>query len=107
MDTSNKPDPQMPASPSAANGTPTDERPAGGETLARAAQGAHRAVDATVAKVAPIVDGVHDKVESVKGAVSTADEWIVAAREAIKANPFAAIAGAALIGAAYMSLKRR
>ncbi len=101
------------------------QRPAGGETLARAAQGAHRAVDATVEKVAPVVDAVHDKVESVKGAPQGAEdvasdvhdklaaakgqagEWIGAAREVIVQNPFAAIAGAFLLGAAYVAAKRR
>jgi len=101
------------------------QRPAGGETLARITQGAHQAVDATAAKVAPAVDAVHDKVEAAKGAAQgvkdaaanakdkvgaakdEAAEWVGAARDAIVQNPFAAIVGAFLIGAAYASLKRR
>ena len=94
---------------STADATPvaTPDRPAGGETLARVAQGAHQAVDATVAKVAPVVDGVHDKVESARSAVASTQEWVGAAREAIQARPFAAITGALLVGAAWMSLRKR
>ena len=101
------------------------QRPAGGETLARTAQGAHRAVDATVEKVAPVIDAVHDKLESARGAAQgakdaasdvqdqigaakdQAGEWIGAAREAIVQNPFGAIAGAFLLGAVYVATKRR
>ena len=101
------------------------ERPAGGELLARAAQGAHAAVDATVAKVAPVIDGVHDKVEAVRDAAGAArdaavngkqaisdrvdevGEWVGAARDAVRAHPFAAIAAALLVGAAYNSLTSR
>ena len=86
---------------------PAPDRPVGGATLARVAQGAHQAVDATVAKVAPVVDGVHDKVESARSAVASTQEWVGAARQAIQARPFAAIAGALLVGAAWMSLRKR
>ncbi len=102
-----------------------DTRPAGGETLARAANGAHRAVDATVAKVAPVVDAVHDKVVAVREvaqgvedtaarlqsnaeqAKDAAAAWLSAAREVVRAHPLAAVGGALLIGAAYMSLSSK
>jgi len=106
--------------------TPSTQRPAGGETLARVVQGAHAAVDGTAAKVAPVIDDVQAKVDGVKQAVSSArdtvangkqslhdgvdklvdtkDEWIGAARTAIREHPFAAVATALLIGAAYVSL---
>ena len=79
----------------------------------------------TVDNVAPVIDSVHDKVESAKGAAQgvkdaasdvqdqlgaakdQAGKWIGAARDAIVQNPFAAIAGAFLIGAVYASAKRR
>jgi ElaB/YqjD/DUF883 family membrane-anchored ribosome-binding protein len=109
MESTLKPVSQAPSQDGASSATPdaASQRPAGGETLARAAQGAHDAVDATVAKVAPLVDGVHDKVESARNAVTTGQEWVDAAREAIQSRPFAAVAGALLVGAAYMSLRRR
>jgi hypothetical protein len=116
--------PDSTQSPSSGNGasgaTPT--RPAGGETLARAAAGAHRAVDSTVERVAPVVDAVHDKVESAKASVQgarnqvyklrdeaqqaqdTAAAWIGAARDTVRGHPLAAMAGALLVGAAIVSL---
>lgn len=114
-------------SPQGLDAKPDSQRPAGGETLARAAAGAHHAVDAAVAKVAPVVDTVHDKVESVRGvaqgvkdkasdlgegALKAKDEigeWMVAARDAVRAHPFAAIGVALLLGVAYSSIgsKRR
>jgi len=119
-----KPSGPEPTSPS--NATSGAQRPAGGETLARVVQGAHAAVDGTAAKVAPVIDGVQAKVDSVKQAVDSAkdtvanskqslqdgvhkladtkDEWIDAARTAIREHPFAAVATALLIGAAYVSL---
>jgi hypothetical protein len=100
----------------------TPLRPAGGETLARAASGAHRAVDSTVEKVAPVIDAVHDKVESAKASVQgakdqanklrgdvqqardAAAEWIGAARDAVREHPLAAMAGAFLVGIAIVSV---
>ncbi|MET0383417.1 MAG: hypothetical protein ABW032_08345 [Burkholderiaceae bacterium] len=119
MDDTSKPNPQNSAVPA---GSPNTQRPAGGETLARAAQGAHAAVDATVGKVAPVIDGVHDKIESAKGAANAAKdtiangkqaiqsrvdevgEWISAARDAVRTHPLAALAAAIVVGAAYNSL---
>jgi len=103
----------------------TSLRPAGGETLARAAAGAHRAVDSTVEKVAPVVDAVHDRVESAKASVQgakdqvyklrddarqaqdAAAEWIGAARGAVREHPLAAMFGALLVGAAIVSVTSR
>jgi hypothetical protein len=66
----------------------------------RVVDGAHEAVDGVAAKVAPVVDGIGN-------AGQTKDEWIDAARDAIRTHPFAAIGAALLVGAAYASLKRR
>jgi ElaB/YqjD/DUF883 family membrane-anchored ribosome-binding protein len=123
---------QLASKPSAAEATPLPnstsgaQRPAGGETLARVVQGTHAAVDGAAAKVAPVIDGVQAKVDSVRQAVDSArdtvanskqslqdgvdklvdskDEWLGAARTAIRAHPFAAVATALLIGAAWASL---
>jgi hypothetical protein len=96
-------------------------RPPGGETLAHAAAAVHHAVDVTVEKVAPVVDGVHDKVESARASIheakvqaarlrddarqarDTTAEWIGAARDAVREHPLAAFAGALLLGAALGS----
>jgi ElaB/YqjD/DUF883 family membrane-anchored ribosome-binding protein len=79
-------------------------------------------VDAVVGRAASIVDAVHEKVAGMKsaadaakdaasdamdGASATAEEWLAAARDMVKANPLAAIGGALLIGAAWVSLTRR
>ena len=117
---------QLASQPSNSGATSGAQRPAGGETLARVVQGAHAAVDGTAAKVAPVIDGVQAKVDGVRHAVDSArdtvangqqslqdgvdklvdtkDEWIGAARTAIREHPFAAVATALLIGAAYVSL---
>jgi ElaB/YqjD/DUF883 family membrane-anchored ribosome-binding protein len=119
--------PSTPDAKPASTSTSGAQRPAGGETLARVVQGAHAAVDGTAAKVAPVIDGVQAKVDGVKQAVGSAkdtvangkqslqdgvdklvdtkDEWIVATRTAIREHPFAAIATALLVGAAYVSLR--
>lgn len=122
MENAANPTPTSPSTGQASNGASNSslgaQRPAGGETLARAAQGAHQAVDATVAKVAPVIDGVQERVDAAKGAAATAkdalanakdsaDEWLSAARDTVRAHPLAAIAGALLVGAAYNSLTSR
>ncbi len=117
---------QLAGKPSNSDAVPGTQRPAGGETLARVVHGAHAAVDGTAAKVAPVIDGVQARVDNVRQAVDSArdtvanskqslqdgvdklvdtkDEWIGAARTAIREHPFAAVATALLIGAAYVSL---
>jgi N-acetylglucosamine kinase-like BadF-type ATPase len=45
--------------------------------------------------------------ETLDKASAAVDEWLVAARDAIRANPLAAIGGALLVGAAYVSLTSR
>jgi hypothetical protein len=63
----------------------------------RVVDGAHDTVDGAAAKVAPVVDGIA-KVSD------TRSEWVGAARDVIREHPFTAIAGALLVGAAYISL---
>ena len=63
----------------------------------RVVDGAHDTVDGAAAKVAPVVDGIA-KVSD------TRSEWVGAARDVIREHPFTAIAGALLVGAAYVSL---
>ena len=63
----------------------------------RVVDGAHDTVDGAAAKVAPVVDGIA-KVSD------TRNEWVGAARDVIREHPFTAIAGALLVGAAYVSL---
>ncbi len=69
--------------------------------LKRATQGAHDAVDSVAATVTSAVDGVQGGVDKVG---DTRDEWIASARDAIREHPFAAMAGALLVGAAALSL---
>ena len=97
--------------PAASNGT----APAGANTgkpadaaapivdrlIKRAASSAHDAVDSVAAKVSSLTDGLQGGVDKVG---DTRDEWIASAREAIRQHPFAAIAGALVVGAALLSL---
>ena len=69
--------------------------------LKRATSSAHDAVDSVAAKVSSIADGLQGGVSKVG---DTRDEWIESARDAIRQHPFAAIAGALVIGAALLSL---
>ena len=69
--------------------------------LKRATSSAHDAVDSVAAKVGSIADGLQGGVSKVG---DTRDEWIESARDAIRQHPFAAIAGALVIGAALLSL---
>ncbi len=68
----------------------------------RATRSAHAAVDSVSGKVSSLADGLRDRVD---GVGDTRDEWIESAREAIRQHPFAAVAGAVLIGAALLSLR--
>ena len=70
--------------------------------IKRATQSAHDAVDTVAAKVSSVADGLQGGVDKVG---DTRDEWIESARDAIRQHPFAAIAGALVIGAALLSLR--
>jgi hypothetical protein len=70
--------------------------------IKRVTQGAHDAVDSVAAKVASVTDGLQGGVDKVG---DTRDEWIESARDAIRQHPFAAIAGALVVGAALLSLR--
>jgi ElaB/YqjD/DUF883 family membrane-anchored ribosome-binding protein len=69
--------------------------------IKRATSSAHDAVDGLAAKVSSLTDGLQDGVSKVG---DTRDEWIESARDAIRQHPFAAVAGALVIGAALLSL---
>ena len=69
--------------------------------IKRATSSAHDAVDSVAAKVSSLTDGLQGGVDKVG---DTRDEWIASAREAIRQHPFAAIAGALVVGAALLSL---
>jgi len=70
--------------------------------IKRVTQSAHDAVDSVAAKLSAVTDGLQGGVDK---AGETRDEWLEAARDAIRQHPFAAVAGAALIGAALLSLR--
>ncbi len=70
--------------------------------IKRATTSAHDAVDGIAAKVTSLTDGLQDGVSKVG---DTRDEWVESARDAIRQHPFAAIAGALVIGAALVSLR--
>ena len=69
--------------------------------IKRAASSAHEAVDTVAAKVSSLTDGLQD---GVAHAGDTRDEWVEAARDAIRQHPFATVAGALVVGAALLSL---
>jgi len=69
--------------------------------IKRATSSAHSAVDSVAAKVTSITGGLQDGVSK---AGDTRDEWLESARDAIRQHPFAAVAGALVIGAALLSL---
>jgi hypothetical protein len=69
--------------------------------IKRAAAGAHAAIDSVAGKASSLNDGLHGGVSRVG---ETRDEWIEAARDAIRQHPFAAVAGALVVGAALLSL---
>ena len=66
------------------------------------AKGAASVVDGVAAKVSSVTDGLKGGVDKVG---DTRDEWIESAREVIRQHPFAAVAGALVIGAALPSLR--
>ena len=70
--------------------------------IKRVTQGAHDAVDTVAAKVSAVADGLQGGVDK---AGDTRDEWLESARDAIRQHPFAAVAGALVIGAALLSLR--
>ncbi|MEP6503812.1 MAG: hypothetical protein ABJD97_10795 [Betaproteobacteria bacterium] len=72
--------------------------------LKRVTQGAHDAVDNLAAKVSSTVDGLQGGVSKV---TDTRDEWVGSVRDAIRAHPFATVAGALIVGAALLSLTSR
>lgn len=69
--------------------------------IKRATSSAHEAVDNVAAKVSSLTDGLQD---GMAHAGDTRDEWVEAARDAIREHPFATVAGALVIGAALLSL---
>jgi hypothetical protein len=69
--------------------------------IKRATSSAHSAVDSVAAKVTSLTGGLQD---GVSRAGDTRDEWLESARDAIREHPFAAVAGALVIGAALLSL---
>jgi len=69
--------------------------------IRRAASSAHEAVDSVAAKVSTLSGGLQD---GVAHAGDTRDEWVEAARDAIRQHPFATVAGALVVGAALLSL---
>jgi hypothetical protein len=91
-----------------ADGTPANRAEDGGGAaplvdglIKRAAAGAHAAIDSMAGKASSLNDGLHGGVSRVG---ATRDEWIESARDAIRQHPFAAVAGALLVGAALLSL---
>ena len=70
--------------------------------IKRVTQSAHDAVDSVAAKVSSVTDGLQGGVHKVG---DTRDEWLESARDAIRQHPFAAVAGALVIGAALLSLR--
>jgi ElaB/YqjD/DUF883 family membrane-anchored ribosome-binding protein len=86
----------MKASDAAAAAAPIVDR-----LIKRATSSAHQAVDNVAAKVSSLTDGLQD---GVAHAGDTRDEWVEAARDAIREHPFATVAGALVIGAALLSL---
>ena len=75
--------------------------PAVDRLIKRVTSSAHDAVDSVAAKVSSVADGLQGGVSKVG---DTRDEWIESARDAIRQHPFAAVAGALVIGAALLSL---
>lgn len=69
--------------------------------IRRATSSAHGAVDSVAAKVNSLTDGLQDGAAK---AGDTRDEWLEAARDAIRQHPLATVAGALVVGAALLSL---
>jgi hypothetical protein len=87
------PKPAKPADPAA---------PIADGLIKRATRSAHDAVDTVAAKVSSVADGLQGRVDH---AGDTRDEWLDSARDVIRQHPFAAVAGALVIGAALLSLR--
>jgi hypothetical protein len=102
--------PAAATAPANANGDVGAAKPADAKAAApivdglikRVTQGAHDAVDSLAAKVTSVTEGLQGGVDR---AGDTRDEWIESARDAIRQHPFAAVAGALVIGAALLSLR--
>ncbi len=85
------------STPSSIDGAaPTPAAPGADGLLGRVTQGAHDAVDGVAARLSSVTDGLGD----------TRDEWLESARDAVRQHPFAAVAGALVVGAALSSLRR-
>ncbi len=89
------------ASDTSATATKPADAPAVDRLIKRVTSSAHDAVDSVAAKVSSVADGLQGGVSKVG---DTRDEWIESARDAIRQHPFAAVAGALVIGAALLSL---
>lgn len=70
--------------------------------LKRVTQSAHDAVDSMAAKVTAVTEGLQGVGDK---AGDTRDEWLESARDVIRQHPFAAVAGALVIGAALLSMR--
>lgn len=100
-----KPSAAGPSGDTLANATRAAEAeaaPAVDGLIQRATRSAHAAVDTVADKVSSVADGLRGRVD---GAGDARDEWIESARDAIRQHPFAAVAGALVIGAALLSLR--
>ena len=70
--------------------------------IRRVTRSAHDAVDSVSAKVSSVTEDLQGGIDKVG---DTRDAWIESARDAIRQHPFAAVAGALVIGAALLSLR--
>lgn len=70
--------------------------------IKQATSSAHDAIDSLSSKASSLADGLQGGVSK---AGDTRDEWLEAARDAIRQHPFATVAGALVIGAALLSLR--
>ena len=86
----------------AARAAASEAAPAVDGLIQRATRSAHAAVDSVADKVSSVADGLRGRVDN---AGDARDEWIESARDAIRQHPFAAVAGALVIGAALLSLR--
>jgi ElaB/YqjD/DUF883 family membrane-anchored ribosome-binding protein len=75
--------------------------PAVDRLIKQAATSAHDVIDSVASKVSSLTDGLQ---RSVSNAGDARDEWVEAARDAIRQHPFATAAGALVVGAALVSL---
>jgi len=80
---------------------PGSAAPAVDQLIKRVAQSAHAAIDGAAGKASSLAEGLQGRVDAVG---DTRDEWLDAAREAVRQHPFAAIGGAIVVGLALHSL---